>query len=199
MDKNEWLELKKELESYPLELRLKYLNELLGKEKDKEIINEIKKEIEKTEILIQEQRFFKRDSGETFRARPVMEAEEQEIPQQKTLETRFGFMPEEEKKEEKVKYTIEPIKTGQIKYHTPSVDELREFKSELTKTYSDLKQMSYQNEPLTRTELEALEQSRDELRRFEGMSMSPDVKEIFLKDKTLLENVVKYKSKREEY
>ena len=59
--------------------------------------------------------------------------------------------------------------------------------------------MSYQNEPLTRTELEALEQARDDLRKFEGMSMSPEAKEIFLKDKTLLENVIKYKPKKEEY
>ena len=198
MDKKEWTEFKKELEEYPLELRLKYLNELLRKEKNKEITNEIKKEIEKIEILIQEQRFFKRESGEIFIQRRGVE-EEQEIIPEKKLENRFGFISEEVTKEEKVKYNLEPIRTGQIKYHTPSVEELRSVTSNLTKTYNELKGMSYQNEPLTRTELEALEQARDDLRKFEGMSMSPEAKEIFLKDKTLLENVIKYKPKKEEY
>ena len=199
MDKKEWIEFKKELEGYPLELRLKYLKELIGKKENKEITNEIKKEIEKIEILIQEQRFFKRDSGEFLIQRRGIE-EEQEIMPEKKLENRFGFVSNgEEIKEEKVKYNLEPIKMGQIKYHTPSVEELRAVTSNLTKTYNELKGMSYQNEPLTRTELETLEQARDDLRKFEGMSMSPEAKEIFLKDKTLLENVIKYKPKKEEY
>src|SRR3989344_9538441 len=101
MDKKEWIEFKKELEGYPLELRLKYLKELIGKEKNKEITNEIKKEIEKIEILIQEQRFFKRDSGEFLIQRRGIE-EEQEIMPEKKLENRFGFVSNgEEAKEEK--------------------------------------------------------------------------------------------------